>query len=364
MTNYSGSGGGNTVGTSQFMYYHPYNAGGIASSSNALSLNTQQLITMVYDGTTFTMVRNGTQMSATAGAFAIQNATGATNFTMGLWNTGTIQNSGTTHFRMNEMLFYNRALSPNDRQTVEGYLAWKWALQGGLPLTHPYKYVSPSSNYPNSVIVPDGLYVNLTATAYSGSGTWSNIGALGTNNNASIYSGVTTKNAAGNGIVFNGTNVWAFPNVYNSELTLSVWYKRTATTIAVAETAILAQQISGNNTITMCFGVGSVTSNVRFARYSTAWTQATQTVGTTIGQWVHIVTAYTNSIVTTYSNAVSLGSTNVGGLGNGGQWFIGQNWNATTPMSGEVGQILIYNRALTAAEVLQNYTVTSNTFSV
>jgi hypothetical protein len=114
----------------------------------------------------------------------------------------------------------------------------------------------------------------------------------------------------------------------------------------------------------MCFGVGSVSSNVRFARYSSAWTQATQTVGTTIGQWVHIVTAYTNSIVTTYSNAVSLGSTNVGGLGNGGQWFIGQNWNATTPMTGEVGQILIYNRALTAAEVLQNYTVTSNTFSV
>jgi hypothetical protein len=340
---------------------------------------------------------NGSAQTADTATFSLRTATSPTLFNFYAapsawqeWVNGTISlNSATaasyadpagvqyffigaradkfTEFRGNigEVLLYNRNLSSDDRQTVEGYLAWKWGLQGNLPLTHPYKYVSPSSNYTTSMIVPQGLFINFTATTYSGSGNWLNAAALGPSYDASIYAGATTKNTAGNGIVFNGTNAWAFPNVYSSEISFSVWYKRTTTTIAAGESAILAQQLSGGNTITMCFGIGSVTSNVRFARFaSSTWTQSSQTVGTTIGQWVHIVMSYTNSIVTTYSNAVSLGTTNVGGLGNGGQWFIGQNWNAGSPMNGEVGQILIYNRALTAAEVTQNYTATSNTFSV
>ena len=44
-----------------------------------------------------------------------------------------------------EMLMYNRVLSTDDRQTVEGYLAWKWGLQGSLPTTHPYRNQNPAS---------------------------------------------------------------------------------------------------------------------------------------------------------------------------------------------------------------------------
>jgi len=32
---------------------------------------------------------------------------------------------------------------PNDQQIVEGYLAWKWGLQGNLPIGHPYKNFPP-----------------------------------------------------------------------------------------------------------------------------------------------------------------------------------------------------------------------------
>jgi hypothetical protein len=50
-----------------------------------------------------------------------------------------------TEFRGNigEVLLYNRDLSSQDRQTVEGYLAWKWGLQGNLATTHPYRYNNP-----------------------------------------------------------------------------------------------------------------------------------------------------------------------------------------------------------------------------
>ncbi len=44
-----------------------------------------------------------------------------------------------------ECLFYNVILSTTDRQRIEGYLAWKWGLQGNLPAGHPYKSSAPSN---------------------------------------------------------------------------------------------------------------------------------------------------------------------------------------------------------------------------
>jgi hypothetical protein len=37
-----------------------------------------------------------------------------------------------------EMIVYNTALSTSDRESIEGYLAWKWGIQDLLPMTHPY----------------------------------------------------------------------------------------------------------------------------------------------------------------------------------------------------------------------------------
>ena len=36
-------------------------------------------------------------------------------------------------------------LSTDDRQRLEGYLAWKWGLQGSLPGGHPYESAAPTS---------------------------------------------------------------------------------------------------------------------------------------------------------------------------------------------------------------------------
>ena len=42
-----------------------------------------------------------------------------------------------------EVLTYSRALTIYERQTVEGYLAWKWGLSSNLPSNHPYKTRAP-----------------------------------------------------------------------------------------------------------------------------------------------------------------------------------------------------------------------------
>ena len=45
--------------------------------------------------------------------------------------------------QMAEFLQYNNTLTLTQSQQVEGYLAWKWGLQGNLPANHPYKNAPP-----------------------------------------------------------------------------------------------------------------------------------------------------------------------------------------------------------------------------
>jgi hypothetical protein len=42
-----------------------------------------------------------------------------------------------------EMLLVPTTLSTDNRQKLEGYLAWKWGLQANLPVGHPYKNTPP-----------------------------------------------------------------------------------------------------------------------------------------------------------------------------------------------------------------------------
>jgi len=44
---------------------------------------------------------------------------------------------------ISEVVGCNTKLSTDDRQKLEGYLAWKWGLQGNLPIGHPYKNFPP-----------------------------------------------------------------------------------------------------------------------------------------------------------------------------------------------------------------------------
>ena len=45
---------------------------------------------------------------------------------------------------MGEILVYNASFTNFQRQQIEGYLAWKWGLQAGLPASHPFKNAPPS----------------------------------------------------------------------------------------------------------------------------------------------------------------------------------------------------------------------------
>jgi hypothetical protein len=40
-------------------------------------------------------------------------------------------------------LIYPYAVSSTEQQKLEGYLAWKWGIQGSLVATHPYYLSAP-----------------------------------------------------------------------------------------------------------------------------------------------------------------------------------------------------------------------------
>ena len=45
---------------------------------------------------------------------------------------------------ISEIVLYSTIISITSRQQVEGYLAWKWGIQGSLPISHPYRFAPPS----------------------------------------------------------------------------------------------------------------------------------------------------------------------------------------------------------------------------
>jgi hypothetical protein len=89
------------------------------------------------------------QRTSTGGKFFLNGTslnTDAVTTPLPSWSGAQLgQRGGTNWYNggMKEILFYVGNVSDDDRQTVEGYLAWKWNLEGMLPTAHPYRTITP-----------------------------------------------------------------------------------------------------------------------------------------------------------------------------------------------------------------------------
>lgn len=54
-----------------------------------------------------------------------------------------VQNIGFYNGRISEIVLIEGQISQDNRDKIEGYLAWKWGLQANLPSNHPYKNAAP-----------------------------------------------------------------------------------------------------------------------------------------------------------------------------------------------------------------------------
>ena len=64
---------------------------------------------------------------------------------IGRSNNSTRQHNGS----IGEIIYFNSLVSTDDRQKIEGYLAWKWGINTNLPSGHPYYDAAPT--IPNEV---------------------------------------------------------------------------------------------------------------------------------------------------------------------------------------------------------------------
>jgi len=217
-------------------------------------------------------------------------------------------------------------------------------------------------------IVSDGLVLNLDAgwyPSYSGSGTtWKDI--KGTNN-GTLTNGPTFNSANGGSIVFDGTNDYAGTN-YTEQLenfTVCAFFKDTGTNQygRVVDKSFSdgfwfgrngggtnqygggCKQTNGYNFITLPAGDWHFMSMVRNGTSLTVYGDGiTNTNTTTCG-----------------SGTISSKTLNVGATINDG-WPSGPSqrdwWTGNIPI------VLLYNRALSASEVLQNYNAQKGRFGL
>lgn len=266
-----------------------------------------------------------------------------------------------------EIIMYQGTLSTDDRQSVEGYLAWKWGLQSNLPATHPYKTVNPGIAYGSNTIVPYGLMVNFLASTYiNGASTWSNLSGYGATYDATVENGSFVKNAAGNGVYFNGTRNFIFANLaLGNAWSASLWVKRRGT--GGSSACWITQIYSGVNVNLSIHtnGDGAPSDGIVGAYYTSSWRTGT-TVTLALDTWYHVTYTYDGIRIRTYVNGVQTGTQliNVPISDAGNQYRIGRRWDSGEYVNGDLGQLLVYNRVISSAENLQNYRATSNVYTV
>jgi hypothetical protein len=218
-------------------------------------------------------------------------------------------------------------------------------------------------NYFGAPIVTDGLVFAVDANnivSYPKSGTaWYNL--TGSITNGSLVNGPTFSPVNGGSIVFDGTDDYV--NVSNgmnalvgtNQVTFSAWIRRSSTTSYWA--GIISNKINLAEGIALLV---NPTSKIFFQYDSTSGVYAIDggaTLETNV--WYNIVGIYDNVGLKTYLNGVLNDSAADAGksIASAGNMdiVIGAHQPISSYFPGEIANVKIYNRGLTAAEVLQNY---------
>jgi hypothetical protein len=220
------------------------------------------------------------------------------------------------------------------------------------------------ADYP--YIVMDGLVLYLDAgitQSYPGSGTtWTDVNGLGPKNNGALTNGPTFNSGNGGSIVFDGVDDYVNVNDTVYSLiggTLNIWFKRSGNTNGIIgsyggsgnqRTPTFYQ--SGSNIIGWEFG--SLTArNTGISFTDNTWFNMSMTFNSSFNTNVYI-----NSVLTNTETSL-----NPGGFWN--EFTVGKYGNYLSfYANGNFSIVQVYNRALTATEVLQNYNATKGRFGL
>ena len=300
-------------------------------------------------------------------------------------NTGTSPNTlgvGPNGYNLNgtlsEILIFSSFLTTTQQQQVEGYLAWKWALQSYLPASHPYKSASPNVTNPLNVTrqaLPSALF----PTPKTNTGFAPNLSLpsyVNTNDlvsyflfNGSILDSRQTITLSttgtvpyvigryGNAVSFTNTagiapynyltSTYAFPSTF----TISLWFQ--APDVSPAQAVVYTNSnpsyVLGSAAIYFAGG------NMYCAYGNVANNGAGYPISA--NTWYHGVITYNNGTLSLYANGTKSGS-DVTGTNSKNGFTLGASTDPGPtyyPFTGYIDDFRIYNRVLSGSEITAIY---------
>ena len=226
--------------------------------------------------------------------------------------------------------------------------------------------VSPITAYLQSLgIVTDGMVLNLdagTPLSYPGSGTtWTDLSGLG--NTGTLTNGPTYSSANGGSIVFDGVDDYVdcgLSTFQPTAITLCAWVRKTS---GGDGGIIVKGNVNEPTEWGLTFGYG----NLVVGRATTFYDQLTYPWTGSLLTGFHYVcyTMTNNTSARLYVDGVSVASTNtIGSIGLNTKNVLLGKWNNYGPLNGNISQVSIYNRALTSAEISQNFNALRGRFGI
>jgi len=228
--------------------------------------------------------------------------------------------------------------------------------------------MSTLSGGPN--IVTDGLVLNLDASnikSYPGTGNiWDDLSRGGSN--GTLINGPTFDNGNGGSIVFDGVNDYVRiggVNDYNySNITLESW---------VYPERNSSYEYLFSNSRDCCgsyngYELRIVGGFMRFTIWNSTNANVISTYSLPLNSWYHIIATYDGSQLKLYINGIINKLTNSTlqiGYPTSYDLYIGRMGHSSSYIiKGKISLSKIYNRSLSAQEVLQNYNSTTSRFGL
>ena len=208
-------------------------------------------------------------------------------------------------------------------------------------------------------IVSNGLVLYLdasnTKSYVSGSTTWNDVSRNG--NNGTLINGPTFNSANGGNIVFDGTNDFVSGSCTtvnaNVGMTTFIWVRTTITSPQV----FFSHTSGANNGFRLEIDGGQFLLTFGgVANYSSGNSVSD-------GNWKQLVVTTVGTTGRIYINGNLVASPTVGTMqGTPNQFVI--SGSTIRFLNGNVASVILYNRALSAAEVLKNYNATKSRFGL
>jgi len=196
--------------------------------------------------------------------------------------------------------------------------------------------------------------------------TWKDIS--GNSNNGILTNGPTYTSADGGSIIFDGTDDYVSTSINTSTLNLTT--SNGATMMCWLNMTILNRwtgviSFTGNTGNDVDFGWDLTLSNIVRVWKNGSGASSAIDISSYSNQWVLYTLTSTSSNLNFYINNNAPTSVALAGNINttiGRNLLIMDNWDSS--VSGKLSNVIIYNRALSQTEILQNYNATKTRFGL